>query len=55
MVGPPLHPATTVGRVVLEPEAGTDRGHAGRSNQPCTQTDRADRDTGCIETVVSTR
>ena len=36
-MGPPLHPATTFGRVVLEPEAGTDRGHAGRSSEPCTQ------------------
>jgi Transposase IS116/IS110/IS902 family len=55
MVGPPLQPATTLGRVVPEPEIGTDRGHAGRSSQPCTHAAQAERGTGPIETVVSTR
>lgn len=54
MAGPPLHPATTAG-VVPEPDTGTDRGHADRSNHPCTHEDRADRGTGPIEIVVSTR
>ena len=54
MVGPPLHPATMFGRVP-EPETGTDRGHADRSNHPCTHEDQADRGTGPIETVVPTR
>ena len=54
-MGPPLHPAMTFGRVVPEPETGTDRGHAGRSSQLCTHEDQADRGTGFIETAVSTR
>jgi hypothetical protein len=54
MVGPPLQPATTFGRVVPEPETGTDRGHAGRSSQPCTHEDKAERGTGFIETPIST-
>jgi hypothetical protein len=54
MVGPPLHSATTAG-VAPGPDAGTDRGHADRSNHPCTHEDQADRGTGAIETVVSTR
>ena len=55
MAGPPLHPATTFAGGVPEPPAGTDRGHADRSNQPCTHADQADRGTGRIETVVPTR
>jgi len=55
MAGPPLHPATMFGRVVLEPETGTDRGHADRRSQPCAHADQADRGTGSIDTVVSTR
>src|ERR1700741_2879680 len=54
MVPPPLHPATTFGRLVPEPEAGTDRGHTGRSSQPCTHEDQAERGTGFIGTDVST-
>jgi hypothetical protein len=54
MVGPPLHPATTFARVVPERETGTDRGHAGRSSQPRTHEDQAERGTGFIETAVST-
>lgn len=54
MVGPPLHPATTFGRVVVsEPETGTDRGHAGLSSQPCTHEDQAEPGTGFIETPIS--
>jgi len=55
MARPPLHPATTVGRAVPEPETGTDRGHAGRSSQPCAHEDQSDRGTGSIETLVSKR
>src|SRR5579859_5781176 len=55
MVGPPLHPVTMFGRVVPEPETGTDRGHADRSSHPFTQADQPDRGTGRIEIVVAKR